>query len=68
MKKLIIISLVLGMSGCIGTEIDEVRVSQIRNVGDGCEVTVGDNTSTIFFIHNCPCDKYKIGDNPFKCK
>jgi hypothetical protein len=63
MKKLIIIALVLGMSGCVLSMEDRITEIKRMNNSEDCYLKIG-NTE----IYDCPCDKYKIGDNPFKCK
>jgi len=54
----------LGLTGCANFPTDyndtvkEVRMDDWGN----CSIIIGS-----IAVCNVPCDKYKIGDNPFKC-
>lgn len=68
MKKLILITIIsLGLIGCTPYITHDVaRVVEIKvEAGNICNFKVtGKNCS--FWIYKCPCDKYKVGENPFK--
>jgi hypothetical protein len=67
--KAIVLALVLGMSGCGDIDYNDVKCTAITKTKNGCEYHFYDKQyDSHYNLYNCPCDRYKIGDNPFKCK
>lgn len=69
MKTLITILATISLIGCV-PNYDKLIVKEIKKDGNkNCQVILGYNTQVTLkdlTISNCPCDRFKVGENPFK--
>ena len=69
MKKTILIALLsIGLMGCNEVSYDSAIIYEKidSNEDELCRFSLKGSGIGNIYLYDCPCDKYKIGDNPFK--
>ena len=71
MKKLIAAALIsIALMGCEQSlQYEKMEVTLKYETVEGCSYRIQNKEYDItYVISKCPCDRYEVGDNPFKCE